>query len=52
MQIRRGDVIRHVQSGGGGYGDPAARAVNAVRDDLADGKISPEFARRHYPHAM
>jgi N-methylhydantoinase B len=52
MQIRRGDVIRHVQSGGGGYGDPAARDANAVHDDLADGKISAAFARRHYPHAI
>lgn len=52
MQMKRGDVVRHVQSGGGGYGDPAARAASAVQDDLADGKISDQFARRHYPHAI
>ncbi len=52
MQMKRGDVVRHVQSGGGGYGDPASRAPAAVKDDLADGKISDAFARRHYPHAI
>lgn len=52
MRIRRNDVIRHRQSGGGGYGDPAHRASDAVREDLADGKITEAFARRHFPHAI
>ena len=52
MQIKRGDSIRHVQSGGGGHGDPAARSIAAVQDDLADGKITEGFARRHYPQAF
>lgn len=52
MRIKRNDVIRHVQSGGGGYGDPAQREPSAVREDLADGKISDAYARRHYPHAL
>lgn len=38
--------------GGGGWGPPAARPVEAVRADLRDGYITEGFARRHYPHAF
>ena len=34
--------------GGGGFGDPAARPEQAIRDDLADGYVSQEAARRDY----
>ncbi len=37
--------------GGGGYGDPAQRDVQAVRRDVRDGVVSAEGARRHYPQA-
>ena len=46
--LRRGDVIRHEQSGGGGHGDPLARDLGALARDLADGKITPDFAARHH----
>ncbi len=46
--LRRGDVIRHEQSGGGGHGDPLERALDALGRDLADGKITPGFAARHH----
>ena len=46
--LRRGDVIRHEQSGGGGHGDPLERALDALGRDLADGKITPAFAARHH----
>ena len=41
-------VLRHEQAGGGGYGDPLRRDPAAVVEDIADGKISADFARRHF----
>src|SRR5207302_1473011 len=35
--------------GGGGYGDPAERDPAALADDLAQGWITAEHARRAYP---
>ena len=32
--------------GGGGYGDPRARAPQAVLDDVLDGYVTPEAAER------
>ncbi len=46
--VRCGDVVRHEQAGGGGYGDPLARPVEAVLEDVIDEKISPDFARTHF----
>ena len=48
MDIKRGMTIRHEQAGGGGYGDPAMRDPAAIAEDLADGKITPDYARREY----
>jgi N-methylhydantoinase B len=31
-------------AGGGGYGDPARRTAEQLRDDIADGKISRDGA--------
>jgi N-methylhydantoinase B len=46
--IARGDVLRHVTAGGGGYGTPLERPAPAVERDIADGKLSPESARALY----
>ncbi len=35
-------------SGGGGYGDPAEREPAAVREDVADGFVSPGAALRNH----
>jgi N-methylhydantoinase B len=35
--------------GGGGVGDPKERAVSAIEADLADGYITPAFAKTWYP---
>lgn len=43
-----GQVIRHEQPGGGGHGDPNLRSEVAVMDDILDGKITIDFARRFY----
>ncbi len=47
-KLKRGDVLSIQLSGGGGFGDPAERDPAAVREDVADGYISPEAAKRLY----
>ena len=46
--VRRGDVVRHVTAGGGGYGDPMARSPEAVLDDVVGGKMTLDHAKRQY----
>jgi N-methylhydantoinase B len=46
--VVRGDIIRWLLSGAGGYGDPADRDPARIIDDIADGYISEEGARRDY----
>ena len=48
MTVPHDALIVHEQAGAGGFGDPAARDPALVREDLLDGKITAEFARRHY----
>jgi N-methylhydantoinase B len=50
MMIRpaAGDVLDVYSTGGGGYGDPRLRPVEAVVADVADGLLSVEKARRAY----
>jgi N-methylhydantoinase B len=40
LRLRQGDVIRLETSGGGGFGDPAARAAEAVATDVARGYVT------------
>jgi N-methylhydantoinase B len=42
------DAIQLNLPGGGGFGDPKARDPQAVRDDVLDGLITAEEARRDY----
>jgi N-methylhydantoinase B len=44
-RIQTGDVIRHEQPGGGGYGDSRTRDPKLIQRDLEDGKVTPAFAR-------
>ncbi|MBW3097042.1 hydantoinase B/oxoprolinase family protein [Pseudohoeflea coraliihabitans] len=46
--VYKGDVIRHEQAGGGGYGAPLERPLDAILEDLRDGKITPAYARKFY----
>ena len=46
--LRKGDVLRCEQSGGGGFGEPRERADEDVRRDVRDGYISAEAARSIY----
>jgi len=52
IPVLKGDVLRLSTGGGGGFGDPSARAAEAVRRDLANGYISETHARQHYPQAF
>jgi N-methylhydantoinase B len=41
-------LLLHLLSGGGGYGDPLAREMERVRDDVLSGFLSLERARDVY----
>jgi N-methylhydantoinase B len=47
-QPRKGDVAEFYSAGGGGYGDPYERSIDAVFDDVVAGTLSPENALREY----
>ncbi len=48
MELMKGDVVYINTPGGGGYGDPKLRDPSLVKEDLLDGKISEETARKVY----
>ena len=48
MTVNAGDKVIVEVAGGGGYGDPKRRDRDAVRRDLAQGRISVEAARQIY----
>jgi N-methylhydantoinase B len=46
--VLKGQVVRVVTTGGGGWGDPLEREGERVAHDVAEGRVSPEAARRDY----
>jgi N-methylhydantoinase B/oxoprolinase/acetone carboxylase alpha subunit len=48
ITVRRGDLIRIVSSGGGGYGDRSRRSADKVLDDILDRYVSPREAKSLY----
>jgi N-methylhydantoinase B len=48
MTVHRGDLLHHVQPGGGGYGNPLERDPQRVLADVLDEKLSRDYARREY----
>lgn len=48
LRVSRGDVVRVVTAGGGGYGDPLERDPARVLLDVANGFVSAESALRDY----
>jgi len=48
MTLKHGDVFRLEVPGGGGWGDPYRRPVEKVADDVRNGLVSREAARRDY----
>ncbi|TWB12693.1 N-methylhydantoinase B [Rhizobium sp. ERR 1071] len=48
IELKRGDLVRIITGGGGGWGDPRAREREQVRRDVEDGYITSEVARSLY----
>ncbi|HTY70339.1 MAG TPA: hydantoinase B/oxoprolinase family protein [Alphaproteobacteria bacterium] len=48
LSIKRGERVRLETPGGGGYGDPRERAVEAVQRDVRLGYVTAEAAKRDY----
>ena len=44
IPLRRGDVIRTMSGGGGGFGDPRERDAEQVRQDVRDRHVTPAAA--------
>ncbi len=51
-KLKKGDIVRIVTPGGGGFGAPAQRNPAALADDLAGGKVTEAFARANYGDAL
>jgi N-methylhydantoinase B len=52
LALPKGSVFVFHCGGGGGYGPPSDRPTEKVLEDLREGYITEEHARRHYPHAF
>jgi N-methylhydantoinase B len=50
--LPRGSTLELYNGGGGGYGPPAEREAKAVHEDIREGYMTEEQARRDYPHAF
>ncbi len=48
IPIKRGDIVTQYTNGGGGYGNPKDRDVEAVIHDIKEGLVSIEGAERDY----
>ena len=46
--LKPGDILEIAEAGGGGYGDPANRDPARVAEDIRQGFVTPEGARRDY----
>ncbi|MDD4781960.1 MAG: hydantoinase B/oxoprolinase family protein, partial [Tissierellia bacterium] len=47
-KLQKGDLIRFISGGGGGYGNPYERDVDLVLEDVLDGYITVDEARDCY----
>jgi N-methylhydantoinase B len=47
-KLKRGDLLRVITPGGGGWGSPLERPAADVLGDVQDGFVSEETARAHY----
>jgi len=48
IEVAPGQLIRIIEAGGGGYGDPTERDSAALAADVENGFISPEAAEQNY----
>jgi N-methylhydantoinase B len=51
-ELARGDVVRIVTPGGGGFGPPDARDPGLIADDLAGGKVTEAHVAATYGAAL
>jgi N-methylhydantoinase B len=52
LRIGAGSVLEIRTGGGGGFGPPEQRTVEAVRSDVREGYVTEAHARSEYPHAF
>jgi len=52
LKLPKGATLELYCSGGGGYGPSSERRREVVLADIADGYITEEHARRHYPQVF
>ncbi len=52
LTLKRGDVLRHVLAGAGGWGSPLERDPERILDDVRNGKVSIRSAERNYGVAI
>ncbi|SFO93530.1 N-methylhydantoinase B [Cohaesibacter marisflavi] len=50
--LKPGQVVEIVTPGGGGYGDPAKRSEEAIERDLAEDRISKDYAKQVYGYTQ
>ena len=48
IALEAGDCVTFLTAGGGGFGDPAERAPEAIAEDVAEGFVSPQAAEEIY----
>ncbi|MEC7489304.1 MAG: hydantoinase B/oxoprolinase family protein [Pseudomonadota bacterium] len=46
--LKEGELVRHVQPGGGGFGDPLVRDPTKVAHDVWNSKITADYAIAHH----
>jgi N-methylhydantoinase B len=48
LRLKKGDVLRHMLAGAGGFGDPFERDPEWVLRDVREEKISVRYAKKEY----
>ncbi len=46
--LKKGDLVRIITGGGGGYGSPNKRKIELLKRDIKQGIISKKIARKIY----
>jgi len=49
LKLHKGDSLIFKTGGGGGYGKSSLRSNKKILNDLKQGYISIEYAKKHYP---
>jgi N-methylhydantoinase B len=49
FKLKRGDIVRVIVGGGGGFGPAYKRPLDPIAEDLRQGKLSAQYVRAHFP---